>query len=117
MLVGMMSVGASAVNASDFTDADEIVNKDAVSTMTALGIINGKEDGSYFDPTGTVTRAEMAKMLCVAINGGVDPRAGRQGHPTFTDIKGTGQSPTLSTAPPTASSLAAATTSLILPAP
>ena len=63
MLVGMMSVGASAVNASDFTDADEIVNKDAVSTMTALGIINGKEDGSYFDPTGNVTRAEMAKML------------------------------------------------------
>ena len=70
MLVGMMSVGASAVNASDFTDADEIVNKDAVSTMTALGIINGKEDGSYFDPTGNVTRAEMAKMLCVAISTG-----------------------------------------------
>ena len=89
MLVGMMSVGASAVNASDFTDADEIVNKDAVSTMTALGIINGKEDGSYFDPTGTVTRAEMAKMLCVAINGGVDPVLGVKDTPTFTDIKGT----------------------------
>ena len=89
MLVGMMSVGASAVNASDFTDADEIVNKDAVSTMTALGIINGKEDGSYFDPTGNVTRAEMAKMLCVAINGGVDPVLGVKDTPTFTDIKGT----------------------------
>ena len=88
MLVGMMSVGASAVNASDFTDADEIVNKDAVSTMTALGIINGKEDGSYFAPTGTVTRAEMAKMLCVAINGGVDPVLGVKDTPTFTDIKG-----------------------------
>ena len=88
MLVGMMSVGASAVNASDFTDADEIVNKDAVSTMTALGIINGKEDGSYFDPTGNVTRAEMAKMLCVAINGGVDPVLGVKDPPTFTDIKG-----------------------------
>ena len=88
MLVGMMSVGASAVNASDFTDADEIVNKDAVSTMTALGIINGKEDGSYFDPTDTVTRAEMAKMLCVAINGGVDPVLGVKDTPTFTDIKG-----------------------------
>ncbi len=88
MLVGMMSVGASAVNASDFTDADEIVNKDAVSTMTALGIINGKEDGSYFDPTGTVTRAEMAKMLCVAINGGGDPVLGVKDTPTFTDIKG-----------------------------
>ena len=89
MLVGMMSVGASAVNASDFTDADEIVNKDAVSTMTALGIINGKEDGSYFDPAGNVTRAEMAKMLCVAINGGVDPVLGVKDTPTFTDIKGT----------------------------
>ena len=89
MLVGMMSVGASAVNASDFTDADEIVNKDAVSTMTALGIINGKEDGSYFDPTGNMTRAEMAKMLCVAINGGVDPVLGVKDTPTFTDIKGT----------------------------
>ena len=89
MLVGMMSVGASAVNASDFTDADEIVNKDAVSTMTALGIINGKEDGSYYDPTGNVTRAEMAKMLCVAINGGVDPVLGVKDTPTFTDIKGT----------------------------
>ena len=56
--------------------------------MTALGIINGKEDGSYFDPTGTVTRAEMAKMLCVAINGGVDPVLGVKDTPTFTDIKG-----------------------------
>ena len=72
MLVGMMSVGASAVNASDFTDADEIVNKDAVSTMTALGIINGKEDGSYFDPTGNVTRRHQRRC---------GSRAGRQGHP------------------------------------
>ena len=86
MLVGMMSVGASAVNASDFTDADEIVNKDAVSTMTALGIINGKEDGSYFDPTGNVTRAEMAKMLCVAINGGVDEISGKQVGPKYRPV-------------------------------
>ena len=88
MLVGMMSVGASAVNASDFTDADEIVNKDAVSTMTALGIINGKEDGSYFDPTGNVTRAEMAKMISVAINGGVDPVLRVNNTPTYSAIQG-----------------------------
>lgn len=89
LLVGMMSTGAGAVSASDFTDADEIANKDAVSTMVALGIINGKEDGSYFDPAGNVTRAEMAKMLCVAINGGSDPILGVKDEPTFTDIKGT----------------------------
>ena len=44
---------ASAVSASDFTDADEIVNTEAVSVLTTLNVINGKEDGSYFDPTGT----------------------------------------------------------------
>ena len=31
----------------------------------------------------------MAKMLCVAINGGVDPVLGVKDTPTFTDIKGT----------------------------
>ena len=36
-----------------------------------------------------MTRAEMAKMLCVAINGGVDPVLGVKDTPTFTDIKGT----------------------------
>ena len=89
MLVGMMSVGASAVNASDFTDADEIVNKDAVSTMTALGIINGKEDGSYFDPTGNVTRAEMAKMIATVLNQGADVDGLYVGMNTgLTDVKG-----------------------------
>ena len=31
-------------------------------------MINGKEDGSYFDPTGNVTRAEMAKMIATVLN-------------------------------------------------
>ena len=69
MLVGMMVVGAGAV---DFGDAEDIQNTEAVNTMAALGIINGKDDGN-FDPEGIVTRAEMAKMICVAMNGGTDP--------------------------------------------
>ena len=89
MLIGMMVVSASATGLDDFSDKDKVVNKDAVSMLTTLGVINGKEDGSYFDPTGNVTRAEMAKMLCVAINGGVDPVLGVKDTPTFTDIKGT----------------------------
>ena len=68
MLIGMMVVGASAVSYSDFSDSEEIVNKDAVSMLTTLGVINGKEDGSYFDPTGNVTRAEMAKMISVMLS-------------------------------------------------
>lgn len=73
MLIGMMVVGASAVDTyNDFSDKDEIVNKDAVSLLVTLDVINGKEDGSYFDPTGDVTRAEMAKMISVILNRGAD---------------------------------------------
>ena len=68
MLVGMMVVSASAAGFDDFSDKDEIVNKDAVSMLTILGVINGKEDGSFFDPAGNVTRAEMAKMIATVLN-------------------------------------------------
>ena len=87
MLSGMMLVGASAANVTDFTDSSEIKNKDAVSTMAALGVIKGKDTGA-FDPAGNVTRGEMAKMLCVAMNGGKDPVLGTKPAPTYTDIKG-----------------------------
>ncbi len=84
MLSGMMVMGASA---ADFTDADEIVNANAVDTMVALNIINGKDTGD-FDPEGLVTRAEMAKMITIALNGGIDPVLGTKTTPTYTDIKG-----------------------------
>ena len=84
MLAGMMVMGAGAAN---FSDADKITNTDAVNTMVALGVIKGKDTGA-FDPTGNVTRAEMAKMLCVAINGGKEPVLGVKTTPTYKDIKG-----------------------------
>ena len=40
--------------------------------LTILGVINGKEDGSFFDPAGNVTRAEMAKMIATVLNQGAD---------------------------------------------
>ena len=74
MLVGMMVVSASAASYNNLTDKDEIVNKDAVSMLVSLGIIEGKPDGSY-GPTENVDRAQMAKMLSVIINKGVDNSA------------------------------------------
>ena len=90
MLIGMMAVSASAAdNYEDFTDKDEIKNTEAVATMVSLGVINGKEDGSYFDPTGIVTRAEMAKLIAVSLNGGKDPVLGSGAATTqFSDTKG-----------------------------
>ena len=71
MLIGMMVVSASAVSYNDFSDSGEIVNKDAVSMLTTLGIIEGQPDGSY-NPTGDVDRAQMAKMISVALTNNED---------------------------------------------
>ena len=89
MLIGMMVVSASATGLDDFSDKDKVVNKDAVSLLTTLGVINGKEDGSYFDPTGNVTRAEMAKMIATVLNQGADVDGLYVGMNTgLTDVKG-----------------------------
>ena len=75
MVLSMMVVGAGAVSIDDFTDADEIVNTEAVTTMVSLGVIDGNDDGSY-NPTGVVKRGEMAKLIAVMLNGGKEPTLG-----------------------------------------
>ena len=87
MLIGMMVVSAGAAT-KDFTDKDEIKHSEAVNTLVALNVIGGKEDGSYFDPNGTLTRAEMAKLVTYVLNGGVEPVLGTKVTPTYSDIKG-----------------------------
>ncbi|MFR1051707.1 MAG: S-layer homology domain-containing protein [Lachnospirales bacterium] len=84
MLTGMMVMGASAAK---FNDADKITHTEAVNTMVALGVLKGKDTGNY-DPEGIVTRAEMAKIICVSLNGGEDPTLGVKATPTYKDIKG-----------------------------
>lgn len=54
------------VSASAFSDQEEIQNELAVNVLVELGVINGMPDGS-FDPTGTLTRAQAAKMICCAL--------------------------------------------------
>ena len=86
MVIGMMVVGASAASYTDFSDKGEIVNKDAVSMLTTLGIIEGKPDGSYAPGEG-VDRAQMAKMISVIMNQGTDNSALYENSPTgLTDI-------------------------------
>ena len=87
MVLSMMVIGAGAANYDDFSDKDEIVNTEAVSVLVELGVIAGKDDGSY-DPTGIVTRAEMAKMICVVLNGGKDPALGNVTNYSYADTVG-----------------------------
>lgn len=73
MLLGMMVVGASAADKTyaDLTDSADIKNKEAVSLLVDLGIIEGTGDGSY-KPEVTVDRASMAKLITVMMMGDVD---------------------------------------------
>ena len=71
-----------------FTDqADIKVDADVVDTLVSLGIVEGFEDGS-FQPNGTVTRAQMAKMIYVLRTGKSDASAYNDDKTSFTDING-----------------------------
>ena len=79
---------AFAVDSASYTDADKIVYQKAVDTLSRLGVISGREDGS-FDPQGLVTRAECAKLLVAMRCGGNPERIpAHQGTPAFSDIEG-----------------------------
>ena len=69
-----------------FTDqADIKVDADVVDTLVSLGVVEGFEDGS-FQPNGTVTRAQMAKMIYVLRTGKSDASAYNDDKTSFTDI-------------------------------
>ena len=69
-----------------FTDSADIkVDTEVVDTLVALGVVNGYDDGS-FEPNGTVTRAEMAKMIYVLRTGNSDASAYNDDKTSFTDI-------------------------------
>ena len=69
-----------------FTDqADIKVDSEVVDTLVSLGVIEGFEDGS-FQPNGTVTRAQMAKMIYVLRTGNSDASAYNDDKTSFTDI-------------------------------
>ncbi|MFR4260865.1 MAG: S-layer homology domain-containing protein [Butyricicoccaceae bacterium] len=68
-----------------FTDQADIKATDAVDMLVALGVVDGFEDGS-FQPNGTVTRAQMAKMIYVLRTGKSDASAYNNDKTSFTDI-------------------------------
>ena len=83
MMLSVMVVGAGAA----FSDQSKIKNTEAVDMCTALNIIGGYPDGT-FKPEGNITRAEVTKMICVALNGGKEPNVGTNATPTFSDVRG-----------------------------
>ena len=84
VMLSVMVVGAGAA----FSDQDKIENTEAVDACSTLNIIKGYEDGA-FHPERNIKRAEVSKMICVALNGGKDPNVSTNAKPTFTDVRGT----------------------------
>ena len=84
MVTSMTLVGAGAVSINDFSDSADIVNQEAVTVLATLGVITGKDDGSY-DPAGTITRGEMSTIICRVLNSGKDPVLGEFVNNTYSD--------------------------------
>ena len=70
-----------------FTDEKKIGQSylEAVTAMTEKGVVNGFEDGS-FQPDGTLTRAQAAKMICVLLFGKENIGSIVQRDSGFTDV-------------------------------
>ena len=85
MSLSMMTVGASAKGLGDFSDAAEVVNKDAVAVTSEIGIFAGYDDGE-FKGENTVTRAEMAVIISKMLYGADVKVAQFAEMNTFTDV-------------------------------
>ena len=68
VLALVMAMSLVTIANADFTDADEINYKEAVDVMSAIGVIDGLDTGA-FNPTGTLTREQAAKIIATMMLG------------------------------------------------
>jgi len=87
VLALVMSMSLVSVASADFADASEINNDTAVDVLYALGVIDGVGNNK-FNPTGKVTRAQMAKMITIISLGDVDVTAFKGTKTDLTDVAG-----------------------------
>ena len=62
MMVGLCAMGASAVTIDDYKDKDKIQYEEAVTLLSALGVLEGYPDKT-FKPEGELNRAEGAAIM------------------------------------------------------
>ena len=81
MMLSIMVVGAGAA----FADQSDIDTKhqQAVDMCSSLNIIVGFDNGKFM-PNESVTREQMAKMICILDNGGKEPQLATGN--TFSDV-------------------------------
>lgn len=88
-MVLTLSVSAFAVDkAADYKDYAKVENKEAVDVLTAIGVLNGNDDGT-FGPEGNFTRAQAAKMIAVMQLGPTVANALTSAATSFNDVPAT----------------------------
>jgi len=81
----VFSFAATAMAFSDIAD-EKSTTQDAINLFNAQGIINGYPDGTFL-PNGTITRAEMAKIVVMYTNNVVLADSLKNVPSEFTDVK------------------------------
>lgn len=79
------SNSTAATGLSKFSDASSITNKEAVSVLVGLGVINGRGDGT-FDPKGDVTRAETSTLVSILVRSGDSSSLSAPSKDPFKDV-------------------------------
>lgn len=91
MILGMFTIASAAETeiktADKFPDWNDVENKDAVSLMVDLGVINGTDKGTYA-PAENINRASWAKMVFFVLTGETDGKIYESDYPTLKDIDG-----------------------------
>jgi len=87
VLALMLSVCIFSASATNFTDDAQIQHNEAVDVLTTIGVIDGMGDGT-FNPTGNLTRAQAAKIICYLLLG-ADTSKLNSSSSSFTDVIGT----------------------------
>ena len=74
MMVGLCAIGASAVKYDDYKDKDKVTYESAVTLLTALGVLEGDNNGN-FRPTDELNRAEGAAIMTRLLQKEIDKTA------------------------------------------
>ena len=84
LLMSLMLLPVSAAGSSAFTDIQDPDVAEAAEILRLLDVVDGT-GGSYFRPSGTLSRAEFCKMA-VCIMGKRDLEPAQRGRTIFTDV-------------------------------
>lgn len=75
------------VNAANFKDVKNTKYEDSVNTLATIGLVNGYPEDNTYRPNNVVTRAEMAKLMVIALGEGERVTDAKTEPAKFKDVK------------------------------